>query len=977
MDNYAHIQQSTTALRVQLHATAAATAAATNAITARSPLSNAQFLARTSYGSTDDPHRMLLPEDEYLHNQLADEERDEDASLHQHALEIADDRNPVCAFYEIATLRSLLLEHVGVVVSSSQLHSPDVQLNLVSPLWLATKESCGVWMRGDMRRKRHPRRLDLVGVDSLGSRLAAVEDVESDNRSGPALLHGSGGSSEPVASAAILYAALANRDYFLVLASAGQSQAELHESRAAVAEALAILCVKALHKLGNQALVNALCAKFTPINIDSLQAEVVHAIALLDSSGQIPFGHADYHHVLGSAPNRLPNPVRGERHMSLLSADQRVRVYRLGCAGDVSIDAGSDSPTRPLSGGGSLSRTPSRSSLPIHELARGYLASGSRIVAERVIEVAIRSEAKRFTAQKLVGEVVHLLWDGSLHWKGFRCVCLVASEPNARAVQSGIGYAFAHREHSSSDMSDDCAEGDGAAPASDILPTTEHATYERRAADEWLPGQTEVEAWLAAALRPLRVPMFENALTMLHAFFFLALYTAVSLERLEYVATQEVILHVCALAYIADEIRQCKETGLAVYAKSVWNVLDVAIYAVFVAFFCLRVRCLYTGSAKDLDKAYDVLALNASMLWPRLFAVLDQFEFCGTIIIQVRRIISGTSLFFALLIVMTAGFFQTFYSLSQRHNQLGAKSIWGLMARIFFGSALLGWDQADLFGPHVGYLVMSMYIGVSMLILYNILIGVINQCMVEITQNAAQEFRFAYTMRVAEYVSANQTYPCVPPLNLLQIFVFWPLRKATTLSRRSFALLRSLFLLLAYAPHLAIYVVYKRAGRWWRSKSGMHRKALRAECHLAEKELIMIHNRKTGAGILAESAPDDHVQPSNTNEQDQGPTVGSSSLAVKAGNQEDTAFSTGSRWTTLVDAWKIRRNRPCNGSPLLQSPVFQSPSPLRECDCHALADKKIKALETQMANIDKKLTTIARLLQPVTDDEQCHVRPLL
>ncbi|KAJ2550392.1 hypothetical protein GGH95_006081, partial [Coemansia sp. RSA 1836] len=300
---------------------------------------------------------------------------------------------------------------------------------------------------------------------------------------------------------------------------------------------------------------------------------------------------------------------------------------------------------------------------------------------------------------------------------------------------------------------------------------------------------------------------------MLHAFFFLALYTAVSLERLEYVATQEVILHVCALAYIADEIRQCKETGLAVYAKSVWNVLDVAIYAVFVAFFCLRVRCLYTGSAKDLDKAYDVLALNASMLWPRLFAVLDQFEFCGTIIIQVRRIISGTSLFFALLIVMTAGFFQTFYSLSQRHNQLGAKSIWGLMARIFFGSALLGWDQADLFGPHVGYLVMSMYIGVSMLILYNILIGVINQCMVEITQNAAQEFRFAYTMRVAEYVSANQTYPCVPPLNLLQIFMFWPLRKATTLSRRSFALLRSLLLLLAYAPHLAIYVVYKRAGR--------------------------------------------------------------------------------------------------------------------------------------------------------------------
>ncbi|KAJ2022480.1 hypothetical protein GGI06_001800, partial [Coemansia sp. S85] len=722
---------------------------------------------------------MLLPDDEHFHSQFTDEEHGDDPGLCQYPLEIADDRNPVCAFYEIATLRGLLLEHVGVVVSLSQLHSPDVQLNLVSPLWLATKESCGVWRHGDMRRKRHRPPMTTL-VDALG--------VDANGNGDSAL---SSGGEGPLASAAMLYAALANRDYFLVLASIGQSQAELHESRAAVAEALAILCVKALHKQGNHILANALCAKFTPIDIDGLQAEA-YAIASLDPTSQATFGHAG-----NCIVNKLPNPVRGERHMSLLSADQRVRVYRLGRAGDANGDMGADSPAR-LWTGSLVSRVPSGSSTPIRELARGYLASGSRIVVERVVEVAIRSEAKRFTAQKLVGEVVHLLWNGALHWKGFHCVCLATPEPDTEASQSG--FTFAHREHSSSDMSDDCAEGEAVVP--DTLPLTEHTVLVQRAADEWIPFQTEVEVWLATTLKPLRIPMFESTLTMLHAFFFLALYTAVSLERLERMAIQEVILHVCALAYIADEIRQCKESGLAVYAKSVWNVLDAAIYAVFVAFFCLRVRCLYTGSAKDLDKAYDVLALNASMLWPRLFAVLDQYEFCGTIIIQVRRIISGTSLFFALLIVMTAGFFQTFYSLSQRHNQLEAKSVWGLMARIFFGSALVGWDQADLFGPHVGYLAMSMYIGVSMLILYNILIGVINQCMVEITQNAAQEFRFAYTMRVAEYVSANQTYPCVPPLNFLQIFAFWPLRKTTTLSRRSFALIRSLVLLVAYAPHL-------------------------------------------------------------------------------------------------------------------------------------------------------------------------------
>ncbi|KAJ2464950.1 hypothetical protein GGI02_004838, partial [Coemansia sp. RSA 2322] len=831
MDNYAHIQQSTTALRVRLQAT---TAAAKNANTTHTPISSTRFQPQPSYGSTDDPHRMLLPNDEYLPSQLNDEDSSEESRPRTRALEVADDRNPVCAFYEVATIRSLLLEHVSLVLLPGQIHSPDVQLNLVLPLWRATTQRCGVKRRGDMRLqcRKHCHQsplVDAVLVDALGSCLVA--ETEYGETGVPDIL-GSPGNGQ-VASAAILYAALANRDYFLILASAGQSQAELHESRAQVAEELAILCAKALHKLGNQTLANALCAKFTPTDLDGLHAEMVHNMTVLGTANSTTPSLENLRHDSSSGRPLLPNPIRGERHMSLLSAEQRVRVYRLGQAGHVKSDGGSEPPTRPWLGS-RPSRTASEGCMPIHELAQGYLSNGSRIVAERALGVAIRTEAKRFTAQKLVGEVVRLLWDGTLHWKGFSCVCLAAPEFGQNDAIRGAGtgepdhcYAFAHRHQSSGDVSDDNAENGHAESVADLLPMAEVDYAAQRScstANEVLPGQVNVEKWLACALSPLRIPMFENILTMLHAFFFLALYTVVTLERQHSISTLEVVLHVCALAYIFEEIRQCKETGLAVYLKSVWNVLDVAIYAVFMTFLCLRIRCLYTGSAEDLDKAYDILTLNASMLWPRLFAVLDQFEFCGTVIIQVRRIISGTSLFFALLIVMTTGFFQTFYSLSRRHNELEARSICGLMARIFFGSALLGWDQASLFGPHVGYLIMSMYIGVSMLILYNILIGVINQCMVEITHNAAQEFRFAYTMRVVEYVSANQTYPCIPPLNLLQLSVLWPLRKTPALSRRTFVLLRSVILLAFYAPHLALYVLYKQAGRWWRAKSGMHRK---------------------------------------------------------------------------------------------------------------------------------------------------------
>ncbi|KAJ1799915.1 hypothetical protein LPJ59_001488 [Coemansia sp. RSA 2399] len=889
------------------------------------------------------------------------------------AYEIADDHNPVTAFFEILTIRRLLLEYVGVVLSPGQIHSPDVQINLTTPLWQAVRERCGVWRPGDMRHQCSSYAQSLV--DSLDGALQAIDgqplakaevrQKKSRKQREDEAKKRDGG---PLPSAAMLYAALANRDYFVVLASAGQSQAELHQSRAEVAESLAIICAKALSKLGKQVLVDALCVKFTPIDVDALRVGISIMRDNPDQqqqqqqpSSSMLRGRHTYMQSRDGDSVPLLAMISGERHMSLLSGDQRVRVYRLGKAGDISLEhSGSESPVLTLSTGMS-SRSNSGYATPIREISQEYLSGGTRILVERALEVAIRSEAKRFCAQRLVGEVVYLLWNGSVHWKGFSCVCL----KEKRAIESAGGrspsmpkLSFIHRVNT----------GDEYVPDTEHLPLTlqPHGVRWRRS----------LETWLMQTLEPLRIPMFENILTMVHAFFFLWLYTLVSLERHEQVTVQEAVLHICALAFIADEVRQCRENGISVYLKSVWNVLDVSIYGIFTAFFALRVRSLYTGSPEDLDKAYDVLALNAAMLWPRLFSVLDQFEFFGTIIIQVRRIIAGTSLFFALLLVMTTGFFQTFFSLSKRHNDMEAKNIWALMTKIFFGSALLGWDHADLFGPYVGYAVMSMYIGVSMLILYNILIGVINQCMVEIRQNSAQEFCFAYTMRITEYVSAKQTYPCIPPLNLLQILVFWPLRKATTkMSPRSFTLFRSLVLLVAYMPHLVMYRLVKSLSRWLEARSGVHQRSLRAECGLSEKELAMIKIRKADIDEYAfsdsidedsDNSENGHVPATRKTGSNRHPTPFSKQHPSTGLSQRSLAKSPtliandgepSSRWKALMDAWKQHR------SPT--PPAAEGSSVSNTDEAQMAADKRIARLEAKVADIDKKLDIITQLLQPV------------
>ncbi|KAJ2854428.1 hypothetical protein GGI22_004497, partial [Coemansia erecta] len=470
----------------------------------------------------------------------ANDTGDPEASTH----EIADDHNPVTAFFEILTIRHLLLEYVGVALSPGQIHSPDVQINLTTPLWQAVRERCGVWRPGDMRHQCSSYSQSLV--DSLDGALQAIDrqplakgEIRQKTSRKPCEGEAKKHDGGPLPSAAMLYAALANRDYFMVLASAGQSQADLHQSRAEVAESLAIICAKALSKLGKQVLVDALCVKYTPIDIDALRVgiSIMH-----DNPDQQPpqqqqqqqpkssMLHRRHTYMQSRDGDSIPllAMISGERHMSLLSGDQRVRVYRLGKAGDISLEhSGSESPALALSTG-MFSRSSSGYATPIREISQEYLSGGTRILVERALEVAIRSEAKRFCAQKLVGEVVYLLWNGSVHWKGFSCVCLKekrAIEPADDSSPSMPKISFIHRTNT----------GDEYVPEAEHFPLTMQPRGVR-----W---RRSLETWLMQTLEPLRIPMFENILTMVHAFFFLWLYTLVSLERHEQVTVQESMLH--------------------------------------------------------------------------------------------------------------------------------------------------------------------------------------------------------------------------------------------------------------------------------------------------------------------------------------------------------------------------------------------------------------------------------------------------
>lgn len=83
-------------------------------------------------------------------------------------------------------------------------------------------------------------------------------------------------------------------------------------------------------------------------------------------------------------------------------------------------------------------------------------------------------------------------------------------------------------------------------------------------------------------------------------------------------------MDVFALSYTLDEFLQLKDSGPSFYFETVWNLFDVPIYICFLVFMGLRISTFFTGSEDMSFFAYDVLACNAILLWPRLFAALGK-----------------------------------------------------------------------------------------------------------------------------------------------------------------------------------------------------------------------------------------------------------------------------------------------------------------------------------------------------------------
>lgn len=187
----------------------------------------------------------------------------------------------------------------------------------------------------------------------------------------------------------------------------------------------------------------------------------------------------------------------------------------------------------------------------------------------------------------------------------------------------------------------------------------------------------------------LRVPKYLKAFEVVFFMGFLALYYAVLVQRsYDSITAAEVLLYVWVASFAYNELGEYIDAGHAFYLSDFWTLWDLAIVLIGIAFLICRVAGLSKHSQQATDISFDILAMEALFLVPRLCSFLSLHPYFGTLLPCLRDMTKDFLKFLSLVVILYLGFLTTFSLLARDHFTFQQMS-W-ILVKVFFGSSYLG-----------------------------------------------------------------------------------------------------------------------------------------------------------------------------------------------------------------------------------------------------------------------------------------------
>ncbi|KAK5010748.1 hypothetical protein LTR16_003606, partial [Cryomyces antarcticus] len=120
----------------------------------------------------------------------------------------------------------------------------------------------------------------------------------------------------------------------------------------------------------------------------------------------------------------------------------------------------------------------------------------------------------------------------------------------------------------------------------------------------------------------------------------------------------EILLYIWIAGFGYDEFGELRDAGTMFYATDFWSLWDVGIVIVGAAFFISRelrtIGMIGLAQHNDhiIDTSFDILALEALFLIPRLCSLLSLIPYFGTLIPCLKEMTKDFIKFLSLVVIL-------------------------------------------------------------------------------------------------------------------------------------------------------------------------------------------------------------------------------------------------------------------------------------------------------------------------------------
>ena len=309
-------------------------------------------------------------------------------------------------------------------------------------------------------------------------------------------------------------------------------------------------------------------------------------------------------------------------------------------------------------------------------------------------------------------------------------------------------------------------------------------------------------------LSRLRVPRYRQFLSTCSLAVLLGLYLAVLIERSLTITALEVVFWFWSAGFMLDEVVGFSEQGFGLYIMSFWNAFDLGILLLLVAYYCMRLYGLLMPDVRKhhtADNAYDLLAANAVLLFPRLFSVLDHYRYFSQLLIAFRMMAMDLVAVFVLIVISCSGFFVAF-TLSFGTREYNAASVAYALFQMLMGFTPAAWDSWETYNI-LGKTILTLFLFICHFLIVTILITVLTNSFMAIVQNANEEHQFVFAVNTISMVKSDALFSYVAPTNVVA-WLLTPLR--FVLPFRQFVRINRTVIKVTHFPVLFLIYVYER-----------------------------------------------------------------------------------------------------------------------------------------------------------------------